>query len=60
MMIRILFDDRSGRREPIHDRHAEIHEYNVRPERLVLLERFLTISCLADDFQTGLGREERN
>src|SRR5437667_12798234 len=53
-----LIEDRSGRGEPVHDRHAEIHEDDVGAKFAILLERFLTVRRLSDHLEVRFGREE--
>jgi hypothetical protein len=55
-----LVEDRSGRGEPVHDRHAEVHQDDVRPQLPIFLERLLAVSRLRNNLETGLGLEIRH
>src|SRR5262249_44131043 len=60
LLQRWVGGDASGRLQPVHLGHADIHDDNVGSLRMGLRERFSAGRGLADDFDVGAGVEQRS
>jgi hypothetical protein len=53
----VALHESSGRVDAVEVWHADIHQYDFRPERSGRLDRFVPVSGLADHFEIGFGPE---